>query len=465
MIRFIISLAIAIFSVVTSVFAQDITGNWYGKLEIPQQKIRINFSISKDNNTYKATMDSPDQNAFEIPTDTTIYKNKKLEIHLNAMRIVFNGTVTDSIIIGTFSQSGMKIPLNLTRKKILAEKQKARLQDPKKPYPYTSQDIFFSNNKANNIKLAATLTLPKDVKNPKVVVLISGSGPQNRNEEIKAFNHRPFLVLSDFLTKNDIAVLRYDDRGVAKSEGTQKGATTADFATDTEAAVAYLKSRKDINFSKIGLVGHSEGGLIASIVASDTKKVDFIVLLAGTGVVGSEVLQSQSTRANELAGASPEVITFNKNLASGVFKIMKNAKNVAEVKTNLTTYFNNFYKNMDAKFKPYINENTIQQMIKSYSNKWMLYFVKTNPQDYLKKVTCPILALNGSKDFQVLADLNLNGIKTATKHNKNVKIIKLDGLNHLFQTCKTGALSEYAQIEETFSPKAMQIIVDWITKL
>ncbi len=259
--------------------------------------------------------------------------------------------------------------------------------------------------------------------------------------------------------------MRYDDRGVGKSEGTQKGATTADFATDTEAAITYLKSRKDINFSKIGLVGHSEGGLIASIVASDTKNVDFIVLLAGTGVVGSEVLQSQTTKASELAGVSAEVIAFNKNLTNGVFKIMQNAKNVTEIKPKLTSYFNDFLKNMDAKYKPYFNENAKNQMIEAYSNEWMLYFVKTNPQDYLKKISCPILALNGSKDFQVLADLNLNGIKASTKHNENVKIIKLESLNHLFQTCKTGALNEYKEIEETFSPKAMQIIVNWITKL
>ena len=214
--------------------------------------------------------------------------------------------------------------------------QKNRPQDPKGPFNYSSEDIYFTNYKADSIKLAGTLTLPKNKTNSTVAILISGSGPQNRNEEVKQFNHRPFLVLSDYLTNNGIAVLRYDDRGIADSEGDFGKATTLDFASDVEAAIAYLKTRNDIDTLKIGLIGHSEGGLIAPIVASKNKAVAFAVLLAGTGVDGATVLESQSRKAAELAGVTKQQLDENEKLTTIIYGIIKTETDKTIIKSKIT---------------------------------------------------------------------------------------------------------------------------------
>lgn len=437
-------------------FAQkNIVGTWYGTLKVPKTTIRINFNISQKDTTLITTMDSPDQGAFGIPTDKTRYKDKKIAIYLNAMLVNFKGKLENDTIKGAFTQRGVAFPLNLTKNKSKAPKQKSRLQDPKKPYPYISEDVVFTNKKADNIKLSGTLTLPKNVKNPIVVVLISGSGPQNRDEEVKQFNHRAFLVLSDFLTKNGIAVLRYDDRGIAKSEGNFKTATTLDFATDASSAIDYLKSRKDVNFSKIGLIGHSEGGLIAPIVASKRKDIDFIILLAGPGVDGGKILESQNRKISALSGVPENLIEANEIRSKKIHSIVKQAKNTNEIKEKLTRLLE----------RENLPDNAKKQLLDAYTDKWLVKFVQLNPQDYLQKVTCPILALNGSKDVQVLPKLNLNGIKKATKNNKQVTAKEIKDLNHLFQPCVTGMVNEYATIETTFSPKAMQEISTWIHQL
>jgi len=439
--------------IVNSVFSQDITGTWYGKIKTPNNAIRINFNIKKDSSTYITTMDSPDQGAFNIKTSKTNFKNNKLEVFMNNLMINYKGTLINDSIKGTFTQRGMPIKLNLSKHKIKAEKAKKRPQDPIKPFPYHSEEVVFTNKNANNIQLSGTLTIPNNVKNPTVVILISGSGPQNRNEEVKLLNHRPFLVLSDFLTKNGIAVLRYDDRGIAKSEGNFKGATTFDFASDTNSAIDYLKTRKDLSFSKIGLIGHSEGGLIAPILASKRKDIDFIILLAGPGIDGGKILETQKKQISLLSGLNPEIIQKNDILTKEIHQIVKNAKNTEQVKNQLIEYFTT---------QKELPENVKQQYIQAYSDKWLLNFVKIDPKDYLNKVTCPILALNGSKDIQVLPKINLEAISNATSKNKQVTIKELKGLNHLFQNCTTGNINEYAKIDETINPKVLHIIVNWI---
>ncbi len=432
---------------------EDITGTWYGILKTPNANLHLNFNISKEGKQLKTTMDSPDQGAFNIPTDKTNFKDNKIEIFLNAMLINYRGILVKDSIIGTFSQNGMEFPLQLSKKEPHSKKKKTRPQDPKKPYPYQTEEVKFSNKKANNIKLSGTLSLPNNIKNPKVVILISGSGPQDRNSEIKQFDHRPFLVLADYLTKNGIAVLRFDDRGVGKSEGVFKDATSFDFATDVESAIDYLQSRNDINFSKIGIIGHSEGGLIAPIVASKRKDVNFIILLAGPGVDGGKILETQSRKISELSGVPKTIIDKNEQLSKEIHAIIKKAKDTSEIKSKLTILLNKH---------PEISKKIYLQ---TYTNKWMLHFVKTNPQDFLKQVTCPILALNGSKDVQVVSKINLEAIQKSTKENKKVSIKEIEGLNHLFQTCKTGNINEYGTIEETFSPKALLIITNWINNL
>lgn len=341
--------------------------------------------------------------------------------------------------------------------------QNKRPQEPKKPFNYIVEEVSFVNNKANGIKLAGTLTIPKNNKKPPVAILISGSGPQDRDETL--FRHKPFLVLADFLTNNGIAVLRYDDRGTAKSEGDFENATSFDFATDVEAAINYIKSRKEFEKSKIGLIGHSEGGLIAPIVTSRNNDVSFNVLLAGTGVLGREVLESQAWAMAKKSGATQTVLEFNKSLTNKLYDVIITendfSKVEAKAKDSLTAFKEELVNN-ESPFSVYVTDALINQVSGMGKSKWMCTFIKTNPQDYLKKVTCPVLALNGSKDLQVLPELNLGGIESALKENPDVTIKELEGLNHLFQTAETGLVSEYKTIEETFSLTALAIIKDWI---
>ena len=343
--------------------------------------------------------------------------------------------------------------------------QNNRPQEPIAPFNYTSEDVFFTNSKANNIKLAGTLTLPNDVENPPVVILISGSGPQNRNEELA--NHKPFLVLANYLTTNGIAVLRYDDRGIDASEGDFTTAISLDFATDVEAAINYLKTRSDVNVKQIGLIGHSEGGLIAPIVACDSSDVAFIVLLAGTGVDGKAILETQTRRMGELSGAPKNALDENENLTNIIYDAVKNNEAFeaikAEIKTGLTNYKTN---NPNSLYASMINETFMEQQANALKSQWLQTFIRTNPDNYLSKTKCPVLAINGSKDIQVLPKLNLEAIKNslAKAKNKDVTIKELEGLNHLFQTAETGLPQEYATIQETFSPLALELIKNWINE-
>lgn len=348
---------------------------------------------------------------------------------------------------------------------IVMNAQVNRPQEPKAPFNYTSEDVFFINYQADSIKLAGTLALPKNKKNPVVVILISGSGPQNRNSEVKQFKHSPFLVLSDYLTNNGIAVLRFDDRGIAESEGNFNTATSFDFASDVEAAIAYLKTRNDIDTSKIGLIGHSEGGLIAPIVASRNNDVAFVVSLAGTGVNGAIVLESQSRKAGELAGISKLQLDENEKLTNLIYGIIQSNTDEEVIKSKITKSLNDFKVNNPASpIAPHISDAMIEQQLGILKSEWIINFIRIEPKDYLEKTTCPVLALNGSKDFQVLPKINLKGIKNALEiaGNSDVTIKELEGLNHLFQTAKTGSMQEYSIIEETFSPMALEITRDWI---
>lgn len=342
-----------------------------------------------------------------------------------------------------------------------------RPQEPLLPLNYISKNVTFINPKADSIVLAGTLTLPKNIKTPPVAILISGSGPQNRDAFLKPFNHKPFLVLSNYLTKNGIAVLRYDDRGTAASEGNFKSATSFDFALDVEAAISFLKKRNDIDTSKIGLIGHSEGGLIAPIVASKNKTIAFAVLLAGTGVDGGKILQTQSRKTLELKGTPPMMLNENEKLTTIIYNAIKNHRNIDTLKTKIRTGLNDFKtQNPMSVISPSITPTLIEQQFKILDSKWLLEFIRIEPKNYLEKVSCPILVLNGSKDVQVLPEINLPEIEKALlqSENKDVTITELKGLNHLFQTAKTGSMEEYKTIEETFAPSALKLIADWINE-
>ena len=352
--------------------------------------------------------------------------------------------------------------MNLS-KEIIEKEKLVRPQEPTKPYSYYSEDITFEN-KIAGISLAGTLTLPKKDGVFPVVILISGSGPQNRDEEL--LGHKPFLVLSDYLTKNGIAVLRYDDRGVGQSKGDFKTATSSDFATDVESAISYLKTRKEINKKKIGLIGHSEGGLIAPMVASKSKDVAFIVLLAGTGIQGDQILLLQQKLIGKASGISDVDLQKNEIANRKVFDIVNKSNNLDQLNNDLTTYIKQSLKDNPTEEKPagMSDDDFVKLQVKQITNPWMQYFIKYNPAPALEKVKCPVLAINGEKDLQVPPKENLEAIKKAlTKGgNKKVTTKEFPNLNHLFQECETGLPDEYAKIEQTFSPTALTEILKWI---
>lgn len=438
-----------------TMFGQEITGQWNGFLKVPGGQLALVFNISKSENGYSATMDSPDQGAKGIPVTTTKFENAILKLEIPSARIVFEGELNQyNVIVGTFSQSGQSFPLNLSKEKLEKEILK-RPQEPQKPYSYYTEDVTFENKTDKNV-LAGTLSLPsKEGKFP-VVILISGSGPQNRDEEI--LGHKPFLVLADYLTKKGIAVLRFDDRGTAKSTGEYKTATTLDFANDVRAGVAYLQTRKEIDKNKIGLIGHSEGGIIAPIVAQNSKDVKFIILLAGPGLRGDQLMLLQKEMIERQKGISENEIKKGQEIFKGAYDIIvASSANDVNLKSKAFNY-------LKLKLGDSANDTQISALSSQITSPWLVSFLKLDPTIALEKVKCPVLALNGEKDLQVPPDVNLEAIKAALAKggNKNVTTKKLSNLNHLFQECKTGSPDEYAAIEQTFSPIALEEISKWI---
>ena len=446
-----------------SLSAQDITGQWNGVLKVQETQLRLVFNVTKTDKGVSSTMDSPDQGAKGIPTTTTNFENSILKITIANAKIEYEGILgNDNIIVGTFKQSGQSFPMNLSKEEIEKEKL-VRPQEPIKPYPYYSEDVTFENKKAGII-LAGTLTLPKKDGVFPVVILISGSGPQNRDEEL--LGHKPFLVLSDYLTKNGIAVLRYDDRGTALSKGDFKAATSADFATDVESAIRYLKTRKEINKKKIGLMGHSEGGLIAPMVANKSEDVAFIVLLAGTGLQGDKILLLQQKLIGKASGISDVDLQKNELTNIKAFDIVNKSNSIEQLNIDLTNFIKQSLVEDPNTEKPQgmSDEDFIKLQVKQIANPWMQYFIKYNPAPVLEKVKCPVLAINGEKDLQVPPNENLEAIKNALTKGGNKKVTTkvLPNLNHLFQECKTGSPNEYTTIEQTFSPTALTEILNWI---
>jgi len=454
---------ILVFCSILTVFSQDITGTWNGILKVQGMQLSLVFHINKTENGFSSKMDSPDQKAFGIPVTTTNFENLKLKIAIANAGIEYEGVLgSDGSIIGNFKQSGQIFPMNLSKGKVEKEIIK-RPQEPQKPYSYYTEEVVFENKSAN-INLAGTLSIPTKEGVFPAVILISGSGAQNRDEEL--LGHKPFLVIADYLTKNGIAVLRFDDRGTASSKGNFKTATTLDFATDVEAALEFLKTRKEIDQKKIGLIGHSEGGIIAPMVANKSKNVSFIILLAGTGIPGDELLLLQQELIGSASGISEVDLKKSKIANTEVFGMVKKATNSDQMKKDITELITKSIK-ADSKDKipdGITESDFIDMQVSQITSPWMQFFIKYNPALALEKVKCPVLALNGDKDMQVPSKVNLDAIKKAlTKGgNKKVTIKELPNLNHLFQECKTGSPQEYSEIEQTFSPLALTEILNWI---
>jgi hypothetical protein len=444
---------------------KSVVGSWLGKLDVSSVTLRIIFNLSLiEKDSIVATLDSPDQGAKNIKIGPVTLDGKEISIKAPLLLAEFNGTVKDDTLIeGTFKQAGRTMPLNLIKlKKAFALN---RPQEPKSPFPYLSEDVKFDNKKAG-IKLAGTLTIPQGDGPFPVVILITGSGSQNRNEEL--MGHKPFWVIADHLSRNGIAVLRFDDRGVGQSQNSSSPSTSADFATDVESAFNYLKTNPKIDPKEIGLAGHSEGGLIAPMVAAANDGIAFIISLAGTGVSGEQILYRQNYDLNKASGTSKKELKDAISMSKKLYTVLKKEPDNKKATEQMTAIVKK------ALIKQKTSPEKMQSALEGFpvsaatlTSPWYRYFLVTNPADYWKKVKCPVLALNGEKDLQVAADVNLPAIGKALKSggNKAVTTMKLPELNHLFQHCKTGLPAEYGEIEETFSPEVLKIMSDWINGL
>lgn len=433
----------------------DIDGDWLGTLDTGMSKLRLAVHIFNTEDGLMATMDSLDQGAKGIPVTTVTRNGAVLKLEVKGIGGVFEGTLDKDLttVAGTWKQGGGTLPLVLKRTKNAAELERRRPQNPAKPYPYREEEVSF-DNKAAGITLAATLTIPPGKGPFPAVFLITGSGRQDRDETL--LGHRPFLVLSDYLTRHGIAVLRADDRGFGKSTGNFAKATTEDFAADAEAAVFYLKGRHEVDVYKIGLVGHSEGGIVAPMVAARNPDVAFIVMMAGIGVSGEEILVEQVRLISEAGGKSKDEAAKLAAQQRDIIELIKQEKDDAVLEKKLRVQLNG-----------QVPDALLGARIQQVVSPWFRYFIAYDPTAVLQKVHCPVLAIDGEKDLQVPPKENLDAIRKALEAggNKNVEVKEFPGLNHLFQTAKTGSPVEYAEIEETMSPVALEKVSSWILQV
>ncbi len=387
-------------------------GSWSGKLKVGAMSLTIVLHLDQVDGNVKVSLDSPDQGAKGIPASKEYLSDDSVAVKIVSLGATYRARLKDGKLDGTFSQSGMSFPLEMS--KGIAEVK--RPQMPKAPYPYETEEVTF-RNEADGATLSGTLTWPvgynKNQK-PVMVLFVSGSGQQNRDEEV--MNHKPFLVIADYLARQGIATLRYDDRATGKSVGGDvKNATTADFSRDALAGIDFLRSKKA--FSKVGILGHSEGGSIAFMLGSQ-KKVDFIVSLAGPTVKGDTLLAAQSNRILSLSG-QPATMTVEK----------------------------------------------YRQTVATMNQPWLNWFNDYDPTNDIRQIRCPIFALNGDRDCQVISTLCLPALRRLLQPSKKHLIKEYPSLNHLFQHCTTGLPDEYSQIEETISPEVLQDIAQWINSL
>jgi len=443
--------------------ALNVDGNWLATLTVSDVKLRLILKVEKSANGYAAKFDSPDQGAVDLPIDSIVLDGKKLTFSAAKFDITYEGTLNEAgdEISGIFKQRSGSTPMVF--KRIAALPTLNRPQEPKKPYPYDEQEVSYRNEK-DNVKIAGTLTLPRSAGPHPVVLLITGSGSQDRNETIAG--HHPFLLLADYLTRNGIAVLRVDDRGIGGTDTGSLSATSENFAEDVLAGVSFLKQRKEIDPKMIGLIGHSEGGMIAPMVAARSKDVAFIVLLAGLGQTGEDVIYTQTELIHKAQGTPPETLTHIISLSRRINAVVKSetdGKRIEQrINEEVAAYAGTLSEPEKQLFDP--AAAAIKTFMPMYKTPWYRYFIMFDPRPVLKNVRVPVLALNGEHDLQVAWKENLDLIAASLKAggNENVTTKAFPKLNHLFQTSPTGLLSEYSQIEETMSPEVLKTMSDWI---
>ncbi len=441
------------------------TETWQGILDAGQREFDFQLRIQVDEKGKQyAVLDSFSERKLDLPTEFEA-TDDGFSFRLPFIKAGFSGkyNADRTTIAGEWQQVG-KLPLELEKIPIEAtrfslEKRK-RPQHPTEPYPYTVTEVTF-RNEADDVELAGTLTIPKTSEGKKrfpAVVLVTGSGPQDRDETL--FEHKPFLVIADHLTRKGIAVLRYDDRGVGASSGQFQGATTEDFARDAESGIDFLRKHDRIDSEKVGIVGHSEGGVIGPMIAARSDDVAFVVMLAGPGVDGAKISTSQSRAMSETAGMSAAYLDTQEEALMGVIKKIKQEKKPL-TEEQIDAVLEKIASQSEEK-KSYIH--LMASAIKNLTDPWMTNYLMSDPSHDLCKVKCPVLALYGEKDLQVLPELNAKAVQKhlTTAGNQDFKTVELARLNHLFQTAESGQITEYGEIEETFAPAALELISEWI---
>jgi uncharacterized protein len=436
---------------------------WVGKLLVNSLELRLVlnvFYLSSD--SLRATLDNPDQGVKGIAVDEIRISPDSLGFQIRRLMAIYHGgfNSTKDTLNGIFFQAGMKLPLVLAAQ--AGEFVLKRPQEPQPPYSYRTEEVTFRNPKAS-IKLSGTLTMPQVTGKFPAIILVTGSGPQNRNEEL--MGHKPFLVLADMLTNMGFVVLRYDDRGVGKSEGDFATATTYDFAEDAASALQYLRGRPEVDTSRLGVLGHSEGGIVAEILASEPGVVTFAVLLAGPALKGEEILKMQSKLISRNSGIPEKQIEESQGLSNQIYSVLKknsdNEKAAQKIRRLMEDYNKKAAGRKDADTLP---QAEIDIQVRTLTSAWFRTFLTLDPIEYIRKIKCPILALYGEKDLQVPAPENAQEMEKGLLFAGNDlgSVITIQGVNHLFQTADIGLPSEYGKIEETLSPSMLDTLKDWL---
>jgi len=442
-----------------------IEGVWQGSVSLPAAKLRLVLKVRRDAATgaLGGTLDSIDQGARDLPIDVLSFEGGKLHLEMKNIGAKYDAQLTESDeLTGTWSQGPASLPLSFKRDANVPVVN--RPQEPARPLPY--QEIEVSYDSAPGVKLAATLTLPTGKGPFPAVLLVTGSGPQDRDEALAG--HRPFYVLADYLTRRGVAVLRADDRGTGKSTGNFWASTSEDFATDALAGVKYLAARVDVRKGQIGLVGHSEGGLIAPLAAArgdvEAKRVAFLVLLAGPAVPLADILDAQN-RAVLAAQQVPEnYIEADQAMQRKLFDIARTDSDTAHAATEMRTALEAYVNTLPEPARTQMKAQ-VEVKVQLTNSAWMRWMLKYDPASTLRGTKIPVLALFASRDLQVPAGQNRPPMQAAlASGNKANQVIELAGLNHLFQAAATGAPTEYSLIEETMNPAALQTVGDWIAR-
>lgn len=446
-----LALAIALSAAIGSTDdCMALTGKWHGDLDLGSARLPLIFSFREnpDGKTL-ATMDSPRQNAKDIPLTVTACTSDSLSVECGMIGASYSGRISNGKITGTFRQNGISLPLTLEPEQ---DPLANRPQTPQPPFPYIEKDTVFHS--CDGTELAATLTIPEnaDPSATPVVVMVTGSGPQNRDEEL--FGHRPFAVIADRLARNGIASLRYDDRGVASSKGNFQDATIDTFKADAESALGFAKSLP--GFSSYGLLGHSEGGTIAAMIAAEANP-DFVISLAGASVPARTILISQNTRQLDRLAVSDTQKAESLRLIAILFDMIRDQYAAGE---SSPLDIDSICTRHSLDVPPVVLASIKQNMLSR--NGYFDSLVSLDPTGSLRRIECPVLAVNGTKDTQVECDANLEAFRINVR---NVTTKRMDGLNHLMQHAVTGDASEYGDIRETVSPEVLAIIVGFIKDL